>query len=100
MKFNKQRESRNFIDATAMDKLQKLMALHQAQDEETLNRKFEDQPPEGYGNWITNQLQNLSPDELHLMKNNGLSLQDVWILRQFKAGHAPPMDPTVPIYKR
>jgi hypothetical protein len=91
-------ESKNFDDETTSNFLQQLIYEHQAQQQADLNSTLQNQPPGGYMNWLRSALNGLSPQELQMMKTNGLNINDIYVLRNFlKYG---PTNPDVSIYKR
>jgi hypothetical protein len=91
-------ESKYFDDETNSNLLQQLLIERQAQKEQELNDTLQNQPPGGYMNWLRSAMNGLSPQELQMMKTNGLNINDIYVLRNFlKYG---PTNPDVSIYKR
>jgi hypothetical protein len=53
----------------------------------------------GYGKWLHDSLNSLTPSEIQMMHNNNLTLGDIYLLRSLKApGYRP--DPEIPIYRK
>lgn len=90
--------SKNFIDLTLQPKMLGLLLQTQANKEQDLNDTIHNGPPGGYAHWLTNELNNLSPEEATLIKK-GFSLSDIYILRGMKKGQVG-TDPSIPMYRK
>jgi hypothetical protein len=50
--------------------------------------------PGGYSNWLKETFNDLSPKEVDMMKSHGMTIQDIWVLRNFLKGNVE-IDPSV-----
>jgi hypothetical protein len=101
MNFGNDKGSSHYQDDTVLTRLMKLLYMKQANDEQDINDKMNDlQSVGGYSKWITGEMNKLSPDDLHTMKNNGMTIQDLYVLKAMQRGQRVPEDPSVSIYKR
>ena len=99
MNFGNDRESKNFLDLTGLPKMLSMLFETQGREEARINNTFREGAPGGYNKWITSELNHLTPEEYQAMKENGLNLGDIWMLRQFQSRRVP-IDKSVPIYDR
>lgn len=46
-----------------------------------------DLPPDGYENWFKETMSNLTPEDYRMMKEHGMTMNDILFLKNFKQGH-------------
>lgn len=93
MRLKDEPESKNFLDQT-LGKWADTIQGGNLLDHMLLQNDVTNGAPGGYHKWLGDTLKKMTPNDLYLMKQHGLTIEDIMKLKYIKSGEYP-VDPTL-----